>query len=74
MGIIENMFYEARPFIYGLIGFYSILHYNNRTLVVCGIVLLSCSSLVLHMRLNYRERMQKAKALTAKNPNSNLQL
>lgn len=62
MGIIENMLYEARPFIYGLIGVYSLLHFGNKTLVVCGVVLLGCSMLVLSMRVNYRERMQQAKA------------
>ena len=62
MGIIENMLYEARPFIYGLIGVYSLFHFGNKTLVVCGIVLLGCSTLVLSMRVSYRERMQQAKA------------
>lgn len=69
MGIIENMLYEARPFVYGLIGVYSILHYSNKTLVVCGMVLLTCSALVVHMRLNYRERMQQAKAHMNKSAN-----
>ena len=62
MSIIENMLYEARPFIYGMIGAYSFFHFGNKILVVCGIVLLGCCVLVLNMRVNYRERMQQAKA------------
>ena len=71
MGIIENMLYEARPFIYGLIGIYSLAHFGNKTLVVCGIVLLSCSTIVLSMRVSYRERMQQAKAHHNNNKTSN---
>lgn len=61
MGIFENMLYEARPFIYGLIGIYSLAHVGNKISVVCGIVLLGCSAIVLSMRVNYRERMQQAR-------------
>lgn len=67
MGIIENMLYEARPFIYGLIGIYSFFNFGNKILVVCGIVLLGCSTLVLSMRVNYRDRMQQAKAYNKSN-------
>lgn len=70
MGIVENMLYEARPFIYGLIGIYSVFHFGNKTLVVCGIVLLGCSTLVLSMRVNYRERMQQARAHNNNKPST----
>lgn len=61
MGIIEKMLYEARPFVYGLIGLYALVHIENKTLVTCGIVLLGCSVLVVNMRLNYRNRMEQAR-------------
>ncbi|MGZ3692431.1 MAG: hypothetical protein ACXVAX_13065 [Pseudobdellovibrio sp.] len=62
MRIIEQMFYEARPFLYGVIGLYSIAHYDNKTLVVCGLTLLFCSTIVFNMRLNYRDQMARIKA------------
>ena len=62
MRIIEQMFYEARPFIYALIGFFAFFHFDNRTMVVCGFTLLVCSTIVFNMRLNFRERMARTKA------------
>lgn len=70
MRIIENMIYEARPFIYGLIGLYSVVHFDNKTMVVCGVVLLGCSTLVLNMRLSYRDRMERVRA-TSNDSNQN---
>ena len=62
MNILEQMFYEARSFIYGLIGLYAVAHYDNKTLVVSGLVLLFCSTSVFNMRLNYRDQMARIKA------------
>lgn len=66
MGIIENMLYEARPFVYGLIGILSLLNYTNKMLVVCGLVLLGCSVLVVSMRLSYRERLLQVETRSGK--------
>lgn len=70
MHIFEKMFYESRPFLYAVVGLYSVAHYENRTLVVSGLVLLFCSMVVFNMRLNYREQMARIKAssLQHKNP------
>ncbi len=62
MHIFEKMFYESRPFLYAVMGLYSVAHYENRTLVVSGLTLLFCSMTVFNMRLNYREQMARIKA------------
>lgn len=62
MRVLEQMFYEARPFIYGLLGLYALSNYENRTMVVSGLTLLFCSTIVFNMRLNYRDQMARIKA------------
>lgn len=62
MHIFEKMFYESRPFLYAVIGLYSVAHYENKTLLVSGMTLLFCSVAVFNMRLNYREQMARIKA------------
>ncbi len=62
MRILEQMFYEARPFVYGLLGLFALSHYDNRTMVVSGLTLLFCSTIVFNMRLNYRDQMARIKA------------
>lgn len=70
MHIFEKMFYESRPFLYAVVGLYSVAHYENRTLMVSGMTLLFCSVVVFNMRLNYREQMARIKAssLQSKSP------
>lgn len=62
MRILEQMFYEARPFVYALIGLYALSQYENRTMAISGLTLLFCSAIVFNMRLNYREQMARIKA------------
>ncbi len=62
MRVLEQMYYEARPFVYGLLGLFALAHYDNRTMVVSGLTLLFCSTIVFNMRLNYRDQMARVKA------------
>ncbi len=54
--ILEKMFYEARPFLYALIGLYAVIQYQNKILFICGSVLLTCSYVVIDLRLSYRRK------------------
>ena len=69
MHIFEKMFYESRPFLYAVIGLYSVAHYDNKTLVVSGLTLLFCSAMVFNMRLSYREQMARIKATSSTGKN-----
>lgn len=64
---IENVAYEVRPYVYGLIGVFSAINYHNKLLLLCGIILVSCSALVIKMRLDYRSNLIAMKALIEAN-------
>lgn len=69
MHIFEKMFYESRPFLYAVVGLYSVAHYENKTLMVSGLTLLFCSLAVFNMRLNYREQMARIKSSSLQSKN-----
>lgn len=62
MYYLEQMFYESRPFIYALIGFYALAHYDSRISLLSGITLLGCSTIVFVLRTDYRDKLARAKA------------
>lgn len=68
MYYIEKIFYETRPFFYGLIGVYALAHYSNRILLVCGLTLLYCCTFVMNKRFAYRLKMSKSPVVLPSKP------
>jgi hypothetical protein len=53
---IEKLFYEAKPFLYGLLSMYSMTKPDNSLMLYSGLTLAFCSAWVFFLRLNYRSR------------------
>lgn len=68
MYYLEKIFYETRPFFYGLIGVYALVHYNNKIALVCGLTLLYCFSFVINRRLVYRNKMARTRVTLPSQP------
>jgi hypothetical protein len=51
---MEEFFYEARPYIYGIIALACFTRYDNAILFISGLILGFCSASVFHLRNNYR--------------------
>ncbi len=57
MDKLEPLWYEVSPYVYGMIGFFSILTTNTMAKLF-GAVLLSAAATILGMRKIYRETMR----------------
>lgn len=71
MSYLEKVFYETRPFFYGLIGLYALAHYSNKIALVCGFTLLYCCSFVMNRRFVYRNKMARTRVTLPSQPKKN---
>ena len=54
---LESLLYEARPYLYAVIAFFSFYNHNiSKVLIFSGMLLTLCSVSVFRMRHLYRSR------------------